>query len=445
MQIELQSTRKKKSTTWNGSWSNGLPNPYSDVVLTAVYNTAVNGSFSCNNLTINANLSIAADTRIKVLGPSVTQSSSATFNVANKAEFILLHPSVDVTTVKLTANFTPQALLARLDYWILSSPLSGIPILNISPATITTRFYEYAYGLGTNGQFVDAYWVIDPTVNTVSAKGYLIRTPNNFPATPGSWNIAVNNLSGGSLNKGVILHTPSYINNAGLGGQYYCLVGNPYLGNLDLSKFLKYNSEKINDIVHIWYKTNNSERETYVQLNPLESRSSVFSSVIRPFQAFIIQYKNPDVTGSTVVFTPDMQITGKNFEHNYFNLDYKQNSVNIAVGSCTYNADTFEENFTDYNSATALLSFRKEGVNKALYRDNAPYEGQTIDLYHQVVATENFTISLTGYEGSFNNFKIVLLDTQLNISTNLKTSTYTFAGVLGDSSADRFKIKITNL
>lgn len=444
MQIELQSTRRKTLTSWNGSWSNGLPDSYTDVVLTAVYNTGVNGSFSCNNLTINANLTISADTGIKVLGPLVTQSPSVTFNVANKGEFILLHPSVDVSTVKITANFTPQSLLTRLDYWFLSSPISGIPVLNISPTTLSTRFYEYGYTVNNEVPF-EGYSVIDPAVAaTVIGKGYLIRTPSTFPGTPSSWNITANNLSAGTLNKGIILHTPSFVNDITVGGGYYYLTGNPYLGSLDLRKFIERNSGKINDIIHIWYKTNNTDRESYIQINPVESRSAAFSTTMRPFQAFIVQYKNPDETDRTLIFSPDMQVLGKNFEHNYFNLNYKQNSVNIPVGSCTYNADAFEENFSDYRSTISLLTFFQDGLKLILHRGVEAHEGQIIDMYYQAVATENFTISLTGFGGSFNEFKILLIDNQLNISTNLKESSYTFAGVLGESSTERFKIKITN-
>lgn len=445
MQTEPQSTRKKKITIWNGSWSNGTPNANANVVLNSVYNTGVNGSFGCNNLEINANLTIAADTQIKVLGPLVKQSVSSTFVVANKGQFILLHPLVDTATVKLTANFTPQTLLGRLDYWYLSSPISDISVAGISPATLTTRIYEYGYGAGSDGAYYDGYSVVDVAARTMAAKGYMIRTPNNFPTTPGNWNITVNNLSGGSINKGVIFNVPTFTTNHTVGPQGFYMIGNPYLANLDLRKFLQYNSKKIKDLIYIWYKTNNSDRESYVQLNSIESRSGAFSTKIRPFQAFIVQFTDAANTGTELIFTPDMQITEKNFDHNYFTLDYKQSSVNIPVGSCTYNADTFEASFYTSSSSSALLAFIKDGVNMVLYRDIAPYDGQIIDLYYSAVATENFTISLPGFDGTFSGFKILLLDTQLNTSTDLKAGPYTFAGVSGESSAGRFKIKITAL
>ncbi len=446
MQIEPQSTQKITTTTWNGSWTNGLPNPYSDVVLEAAYNTGINSSFSCNDLIINANLTIEANTHIKVLGSLVSQSSSAVFNIANKGEFILLHPLVDTSTVKLTASFTPQSLLQRLDYWLLSSPISGITVHSISPDTLSNRFYEYGYGVSsTTNELFNGYWNIDITAKTISAKGYLIRTPNNFPGTPSSWNITINNLTEGSINKGIISHTPSFYSTNDLIVNEYYIVGNPYLGSLDLRKFLEYNREKIKDKIFIWYKTNNSDRESYAELNTIESRSNVFSTEIRPFQSFIVEYKNSEDTDKTLVFTPDMQIIGKNFEHNYFNLDYKQSSVNIPVGCCTYNADTFESSFYSNSSTTCLLAFISNELNMILHQGDTPYEGQIIDLYYKAVATENFTISLTGFGGSFNNFKILLIDNELNTVTNLKDSSYTFVGGAEESSTERFKIQITNL
>lgn len=441
MQTQPQSTQKKVTTTWNGSWTNGLPNSYSDVVLEAEYDTGLNGSFSCNNLTINANLTIEADTQIKVIGSLVSQSSSAVFNIANKGEFILLHPTVDTSTVKLTVNFTIPHPLQRYDCWFLSSPISDVAIQNISPDTpLTSRFYEVAC---RTDRVIDEYWQIDSNRNTISGKGYYIRTPHGFSTAPSNWNITINNLAEGNINKGVINHTPSFTSDNDLIAKEYYIVGNPYLGNLDLRKFFERNREKIIDRIHILFSKNNGGPEWYVHLNPIESRSSRFSTEIRPFQAFGVTYKNPEDTDKTLVFTPDMQIIQKNFEHNYFNLEYKQNSANIPVGCCTYNADAFETSFNSYSDEKFLLAFRSNELNMVLHQGEPPYEGQIIDLYYKAKVTKDYTISLNGYGGSFNDFKIVLIDNELNTVTDLKDNSYTFAGVSGESSADRFKIQIT--
>ena len=443
MEIELQGTHKKKSTTWSGTWSNGLPNSYSDVFLSTAYNTGVNGSFSCNNLTINTNVTIAADTHIKVLGTLVTQSSSATLNIANKGEFILLHPLVDVSTVKLTANFTPQALLARLDYWFLTSPLSGITINSISPYTSTDRFYDYGdNGTGATGVFINLK--VNISKPFTPAKGFLIRAPNNLPSVPGNWNITVNNISGGSLNKGIIIHKPAFYVDSNVGTSGFYIVGNPYLANIDLRKFLELNRTKISSVIWIWFKTNGAP-ETYVNLNAIESRSEYFSTLIRPFQAFMIKFTDPKAQDNELIFTPEMQIIGANYHHNYFNLSYKQSSINLPVGSCTYNADDFNEEFQSVNSDESLLSYNIDGKAVVICHGNVPYDGQIIALNYKVTANENYTISLTGYAGSFTGFTIMLIDTQLNTSVNLKTEPYTFAGVTADGSTDRFKIRIINI
>lgn len=436
-----QSVVSSTSTSWNGSWTNGIPDPYSDVILNAAYNTASNGSFSCYNLTINAQFTIAENTMVKVLGTSVIQSGSVKFTIANKGQFILLNPGVDVATVKLTANFTTETKLQRLDYWFLTTPISGIPIINISPASLAARYYDY----GSDNDGSTGFWPLDALVNlnTVAVKGLLIRTPNNFSTVPTDWNVSVNNLTAGSINKGIIEHHPIFYYNCKLNVNGYYVVGNPYLGNLDLRKFLLGNQEKIAAITWIWYKTNNGDRESYITINSVESRSITFSTTIRPFQGFLVQFKNVTDPDNKIVFTPDMQIVQKNFDHDYFNLAFKQSSVNIDVGACTYNSNSFQESFINSSSDSSLFAFYNNSKKMVLYKGATPFDGQIIDMYYKTVADENFIISLGGYGGSYNQYDIYLLDTVKDLAIDLKLGAYTFLGIASEESQTRFKIKIT--
>lgn len=111
--------RTSSTTTWNGSWSNGTPNSRKDAILAAAYTTATSGSFSCRNLTINANLTISTGKKITVLGTSVTQATGKTFTIADGGEFVLLHKDVNVSTVKVTINRVIPGLQLN-DYMFLS-------------------------------------------------------------------------------------------------------------------------------------------------------------------------------------------------------------------------------------------------------------------------------------------------------------------------------------
>jgi len=74
--------------TWNGSWSSGTPTEKNDVVIAADYSTA-NGSFKCNNMTVNTGVTVTIreNEYIEALN-TVTTSGTGKIVVQNTGNFV---------------------------------------------------------------------------------------------------------------------------------------------------------------------------------------------------------------------------------------------------------------------------------------------------------------------------------------------------------------------
>ncbi len=133
-----------------------------------------------------------------------------------------------------------SSALMRQDYTLWSSPVSGQNLLNFSPLTLTSRFYEY----NTTTNLFNA---VNPSATAFqTGKGYLIRTPNNHPTTPTIWTGQFT----GVPNNGDI--TLSLVN--GGAGFRFNAIGNPYPSPVKMSTFVKANSTKITGTLYFLAK-----------------------------------------------------------------------------------------------------------------------------------------------------------------------------------------------
>ncbi|MBY8961778.1 hypothetical protein KJK34_03325 [Flavobacterium sp. D11R37] len=415
----------KGTTTWSGGrWSNGLPNGNCDALLNEKYTTAEHGSFTCYNLYIGATeLIITANCFIKVLGETVEQDPKAVFTVENDGEFTLLNKDVDVATVKATFNRLLTGL-KRLDYWFLSSPISGLPVINLSPTTLTNRFYGY-------NAIDDIYISIDPKITILEAgSGYLVRTPNNFPSTVSDWQVSINNLTLGTLNSGII--------NLNLGeGKGYRFVGNPYTSKLSLLKLLSENKNLLRGYVYIWHKTNNPDNPTYVVSNKITTDRSTWDINLMPFQALLV-YKETEEE-SIVTFTPDMQVLQHDFtEPDKFYIDLLQKDLYIPVASVSYTVEQYPDDFLNMETESRVLALVD---NEKLYYIKQAEDWSAkkeIPLLVIAVFTTEYSIRLSKFEGLFRQQNIFLFDGETGVKHDLKSEPYTIALEAKMEYRDRF-------
>ncbi|MBE99362.1 hypothetical protein [Flavobacterium coralii] len=415
----------KGTTTWSGGrWSNGLPNGNCDAILNEKYTTAEHGSFTCYNLYIGATeLLITANCFIKVLGETVEQDPKAVFTVENDGEFILLNKDVDVATVKATFNRLLTGL-KRLDYWFLSSPISGLPVINLSPLTLTSRFYKY-------NAIDNLYNSIDPRITILEAgSGYLVRTPNNFPSTVSDWQVSINNLTQGTLNSGIIpVRLPKETG--------YYLIGNPYISRLSVLKFLNINEAKIDNFISVWHKSNNPDNPTYIEITKVTSNRSTWDVNLMPFQAFIINKKKEG--DLEIIFTPDMQVLQHDYtEPDKFYLDLLQKDLNIPVSSISYTVEQYPDDFLNLEVETKVLALVADTKLYTIQQVVSWTHIKEIKLFLRPQITAEYFISLSKLEGLFTQQNIFLFDWETGVKHDLKSEPYTIVLEAKMEYRDRF-------
>ncbi|MFP9114590.1 hypothetical protein ACLI1A_11655 [Flavobacterium sp. RHBU_3] len=449
-----------KLTVWDGSWSNGAPNARVNVQLKVAYDTSLYGSFNCRNLDIRANLTITAGKRVVVHGTSVLQLSTATFTIDN-GEFALLQKSVDVSQVKVTVKKSIPGI-QRLDYWIIGSPISGKTVNQISPTTVTGRFYDYAYYTPSDstGLF---FPVAETTALLLTAKGYYVRVPNtispdnnttyispamtNAAYTAGqvaTWNITMQNVTGGgTLNSGVIVHTPVTQYSGTVIGKFY-MISNPYTATISLRRFFQVNKH-IMPYGLAFNRTNGSNGDTYAICNQLENTHYGYPGAeLPPFFGMFVILKDATAPDNKIIFTPDMMLPATNYNHTWIRLKYKQDTVNRPLSTIIYNADTFPQ-FADFDYIIdgAMRFITSAGVYTSLMKTRGVVSAY-YPLRVKTFSTGQYTISLESFGGDFANYDITIRDNELNITTDLKVSAYTFTGAVGLVTDTRFQLKITN-
>ena len=161
--------------TWNGtSWTGrttSTPSNKDIIVINGNYNTKNNGNISACECTINANqtLSVNADTNITIQNNIINNGNII---VENDGNLIQINDNATFTGNPITVY--RETNLKRLDYNYWSSPVENQNLQSFSPNTLSNRFYTY-------NESNDYFVTITPSTNNfVPAKGYAIRSPNNF-------------------------------------------------------------------------------------------------------------------------------------------------------------------------------------------------------------------------------------------------------------------------
>jgi len=244
-------------TTWNGSaWNNGDPSAEKSLIFTGTYSSDAS-IVGCSILvTNNASVTILAGADVTLSG-ALTVETGSSFTLSSNAN--LFQPEGITNTSAISVKRETSNEVKRLDYNLWSSPVAGQNLLAFSPLTVATRFY--VYNSGTN-----QYNAVTPsTTPFTTAKGYLIRMPNNFSdTTPGIWE--------GTFT-GVPNNGPISIS-VGIGT--YNAIGNPYPSPISVSAYVAVNPLPVtilDDVpevegIYFWRKINNSDNTSYATYTP---------------------------------------------------------------------------------------------------------------------------------------------------------------------------------
>ncbi|TBX70758.1 T9SS type A sorting domain-containing protein [Flavobacterium silvisoli] len=451
--VALKSTNQTNlvTTTWSGGvWDNGAPDFTMNAVISSTF---ISGgvNLDANSLTINNNASvvISSGDTVSLTGSLIVEPGSLVVfnNNANLIQDGTTNTNSGAIIIKRNSS-----LLKRLDYTLWSSPVAGTQTLlafspetsNISPNNI--RFYKY----NTNTNLYD---VTDPSTTTfANATGYLIRIPNNHPATtPTIWT----GQFAGVPNNGDYTYTMA---DYGVGKRFN-LVGNPYPSPLDATSFVTANSDNITGTLYFWRKTNNALNAAYCTWSTLgfvtnEDPQAVDpNGVIQIGQGFFVE-----ATGNGTALNFDNTMRIFNHDNQFFrtaanNVEKNRIWLNVtnASGAFSQTLIGYVANATQGVDASVDGKAMNDGsVSLTSLIGSTPYAIQgralpfaaddVVPLYFKATAAGDYTIALDHADGLFSgNQAIYLKDNTTGIIHDLHTGGYTFSSAAGNFDS-RFQL-----
>lgn len=439
-------TTKPTSCIWNGSaWSNTTgPDADIEAVIAGVYSTTANGEFTAKKVTVNSgSLTVNTGDTITIINELVNTLTAADVVVENNAN-LLQGGTTNSNSGAITVNRNSSALL-RLDYTLWSSPVASQYLLSFSPNTLTNRFYTY----NTNTNLYNA--ISSPSTTSFdTAKGYLIRVPNNHPSvTP----TVYNGVFAGVPNNGNITFTMV----DGGAGQRFNAVGNPYPSPIDAVDFVTGNSN-ITGTLYFWRKTNNTASPSYCTWTTggfvSNNEAQVYdpNDVIQTGQGFFVEANG---SGTSLSFDNNMRID--NHANQFFRvantLEKHRLWLNVTNGAGLFSQTMigYIENATNgfdaaidgryINDGEVALTTMIDNVDYAIQGKSLPFDAtDVVPLKLTVTTAGNYTISLDHVDGLFSASQDVFLrDNQTGFVQDLKAGNYSFTSDAG-TFASRFDV-----
>ena len=435
-----------ESTSWvSGAWTNEAPD--GDELVTISSSLVTNGtSISACALVVNNNATVvvsSGDTLTLTEGLTVASGSLVTLN--NNAKLIQ-SGSTNLNSGAIVVKRTSSAL-RRQDYTLWSSPVAGQKLLPFSPNTLTNRFYTY----NPNTNLYDV--VASPsTTNFDTAKGYLIRVPNNHPTSPTTWTGTFTGVpNSGNYSMPIVY---------GGGNLRFNLVGNPYPSPINAVSFVNnatnYNS--ISGTIYFWRKTNNAAKPSYCTwtqggfVHNGEAQVYDPNDVIQTGQGFFVEATGQ---GSTVEFDNSMRQEDHN---NQFFRSINIIEKNRIWLNLTNTAGLFSQAMVGYitratpgldplidgkyiNDGEIALTSLIQGTPYAIQGRGLPFRStDVVPLNLKVTNAGSYTIAIDRVDGLFSNSEeIYLKDNLTGVVHNLRTSAYDFTSDAGNFDT-RFEI-----
>jgi hypothetical protein len=432
------------TTTWNGTaWSNGEPTAISDVIIAGNYTTT--GNLNTKSITINSGIfTLVSGHTLTVANAIINNTEPTAFVLENNAMVLQTTDAINTGSAQLTRN---SSNLYRQDYTLWSSPVSGQNLRAFSTQTLFNRFFSYDTGAGTNGAYVqELFTPADSNTKLfTTAKGYLIRMPNNWPVflDTGILGTPYAGVFTGTLNNGLITIP---ISNATTG---FNLVGNPYPSPISISAFFAANNN-IENTLYFWRKRNGVAGSGYATTSELglasgqpEVTGVEMLNTIKPGQGFFVKS-----TGSTSLTfnngmrtntpaTPFLRSAHTTELHRFWlNLSDASNMVGQTLVGYTTGASPGIDDGIDatyFNDSPLALTSLIAGNEYIIQGRSVPFvTTDIVPLGFKSDVASSFTISLANFDGLFSGTQdIFLKDNLTGALQNLKIGDYNFTSEIG--------------
>ncbi|WP_369765997.1 T9SS sorting signal type C domain-containing protein [Flavobacterium sp. WC2429] len=463
------------AAVWNGAWTNGPPTSAQAVVFNGTYNIA--GDMEACSCQVNSGaVTVNSGITLKIINGVTVAGGSLTFeNTASLVQINSINNVGNITFRRLTSP------ISNLDYTYWSSPVSPQTLFNVSPNTLSDKFYSF------NGS-TDSWVQESPSKTMDKGIGYIIRGPQNYvaPNPPGLYQASfVGVPNNGSVQIPITTSVESSY-----------LLGNPYPSALDADTFIK-NNPILDGTLYFWTHNTNIgtnvsspgsgvyaySGDDYASYNltggagtgaGLAAGSStnlgsfnatIPSGKIGSGQGFFVT----TTTSGTITFANTMRvgvgaITGNNSEFfkfqssksteiveksrvwlNLFSTEgiFKQLLVGYITGATndidsSYDGDSFDGN--EYLDFYSINNDRKLVIQgRSLPFDN----NDKVPLGYRSEIEGSFTIAIDQVDGFFDYENVFIEDRLLNIVHDLKESSYSFNTDKGTFD-DRFVLSYTN-
>lgn len=444
------------STIWTGSWSNGLPNSNTAVIVDADYS----GDIDACTITVNTGktLTVGSNQYVNIQGELINNG------IVNINDGSLVQVNNVANTGSVNYNRSVNSLRGY-DYVYWSSPVANQTLASLY--TIPTMGFSYQWNPtfnNTNG--TQGNWVA-PTATMTSAKGYIIRASSsygwlgnltaNFTGVPNNGDISI------PIERGSLLGQNDNWN----------LVGNPYPSSINIVDFLTANTS-IDGYVSLWLHSNEPVSSTspfyqnfqynysndYLIVNGTgASNTSVTPYYISSGQGFFVSMQESSsdysAVASTLNFTNSLR--NKTYDNSIFYrqsveeqgkiwidlLDQNNNATRTLIGyveSATNQRDRLYDALTTESKIYSLIDSQKFIIQGR----SLPFDqNDQVNLGIKISTSGSYKIAVADIIGFLSSQNVYLQDTYLNVIHDLRQSPYLFSSAQGTFN-DRFILRYTN-
>jgi len=407
------------------------------------------------NATIKAgnynSVSVFAGTLTSGSTPTVPVTVNNAITVADGADFLI--PNNTNLIQKGTVNSNEGAItvkrdaeMRRLDYVYWSSPVAGQNLRDFSEGTLANRFYQYI-------ESTNAFSAVDPfTTEFDGAKGFMIRSPNAFPANNTTTAIFNGSFNGVPNNGNITIDVTN--NGSGMN-----MIGNPYPSTISAADFMAANPSLTT--LYFWTHsavgatTNGANYATYNASGTAAPSggtppSATPNGTIQVGQGFIAATN----ANATINFTNAMRVNntdgqffrGVTNEKNriWLNLSSETTPLNqILTGYITDATNDFDGQFD-----AKLIDLNGSRLYNIVNNSEFVIQGRALPftaddvvaLGFKAATAGNYTISLDHVDGLFSEGQDIFIKDNLTGATHdINEGAYTFASEAGTFNS-RFAI-----
>ncbi|MFV5690516.1 T9SS sorting signal type C domain-containing protein [Flavobacterium sp. LT1R49] len=446
------------SSIWDGTaWSNGLPSAEKTIIFTGNY-PLFNSMNVCSCL-ISAGNTVTIPNG-NTLGLIFDYSGLGTLVFENNASLYQSDDQIINTgSIRIKRQTTP---ILKTDYTYWSSPVLNQKLIDVSPNTLSDKFYSF-------DAITNKWHNVVPTSVMGLGTGYIIRGPESFSTINRATYEAVFT---GVPNNGIVSVPITSISTSNL-------IGNPYPSAIDADVFITTNAGITDGTIYLWTHntaiTNNVyTSDDYAVYNlsggigtsaalKLGVNNTKPDGKIASGQAFFVT----SINGSgAAVFNNSMRVIGNNTNFFKSNSIKKYKGLNIEKDRIWLNLSNsrgaFKQTLIGYIEGATNdydTSFDGESFDGNVYIDfysinqdkNLVIQGRAlpfrqtdiVPLGYSTTIEGVFTINIDAVDGLLSSQSIFVEDKLNNTIFDLKSGSYMFNTKIGTFN-NRFVLRYTD-